>query len=203
MARITSYSTLVSAIEDRMNDTALDSYVDEFIQMAEAMFNRRLNCIDMEGTATIASDNDLPLPTDYKGSMTIRIGNDKAPLKQLGPDDFQEKWRDTTGEPENFAIFGGIIHLGPDPGSTSYTVTMTYLRTLTALSSTNTSNWLLEQHPDLYLYGSLLHAEFRGWNDERLPLINSAVEQMIAEINVHDARKRRGNLIDTVSSDYF
>lgn len=202
MASITSYDTLVSAIEDFMNDTSLDSSIPECIQMAEAMFNRRLNNLDMEGTATIAADGDLPLPSDYKGAMTIRI-DDEAPLRQLGADDFQAKWRDETGRPENFAIFGGAIHLGPDPGTDSYTVTMTYLRTLTALSSSSTSNWLLEAHPDLYLYGSLLHAEFRGWNDERLPMISNAVEQIIAEINRYDARRRRGNLVDDVQANYF
>lgn len=202
MARITSYSTLLDAIVDRMNDASQSTYADEFIQMAEAMFNRRLNNLDMEGTATIASDDALPLPTDYKGSMTIRI-DDEAPLKQLGPDDFQAKWRDQTGKPENFAIFSGQIHLGPDPGTTSYTVRMTYLRTLTGLTSTNTSNWLLEQHPDLYLYASLVEAEVRGWNNEQAGFYSGAVAQMIDEINRYDARRRRGNLWDDVSVAYY
>lgn len=202
MARITSYSTLLDAIVDRMNDAAQSTYADEFIQMAEAMFNRRLNNLDMEGTATIAADGDLPLPTDYKGSMSIRI-DDEKPLKQLGPDDFQAKWRDQTGAPVNFSIFSGQIHLGPDPGDGSYTVTMTYLRTLTALSSTSTSNWLLEQHPDLYLYASLVEAEVRGWNNEQAAFYSSAVSQMIDEINRYDARRRRGNLLDDVATAYY
>lgn len=202
MARITDYDTLVDAIVDRMNDAAMNDYADEFIQMAEAMFNRRLNNLDMEGTATIAADDELPLPTDYKGSMTIRIDNE-PPLKQLGADDFQAKWRDQTGRPENFAIYSGSIHLGPDPGTASYTVTMTYLRTLTALDDTNTTNWLLESHPDLYLYASLVEAEVRGWNNEQASFYSGAVSQMIDEINRYDARRRRGNLIDDVAVDYF
>lgn len=202
MASITSYSTLVDAIEDQMNDTSLDSHVPEFIQMAEAMFNRRLNNLDMEGTATIAADDDLPLPTDYKGAMSIRI-DDKPPLSQLSADDFQTRWSEASeAEPENFSIFGGVIHLGPAP-DTAYTVTMTYMRTLTGLSAVNTSNWLLEQHPDLYLYGSLLHAEFRGWNDDRLPVIGNAVEQIIAEINRYNARRKRGDLVGTVAATYY
>ena len=202
MPAIVSYTTLLDAIEDRMNDTALDSYIPEFIQMAEAMFNRRLNNLDMEGTATIAASATIPLPTDYKGAMSIRV-DDKKPLSQLSADDFQMRWSEASdAEPENFSIFGGVIHLGPEP-DTAYTVTMTYLRTLTGLSSTSATNWLLEQHPDLYLYGSLLHAEFRGWNDDRLPIISNAVEQIIAEINRHDARRRRGDLVGTVEGTYF
>lgn len=202
MARITTYTTLVDAIVDRMNDSSMSTQADEFIQMAEAMFNRRLNNLDMEGTATIAADASLPLPTDYKGSMTIRIDNE-APLKQLGPDDFQAKWRDQTGRPENFAIFSGDIHLGPDPGDGSYTVTMTYLRTLTALTSTNATNWLLDAHPDLYLYASLVEAEVRGWNNEQAGFYSGAVATMIDEINRYDARRRRGNLYDDVKAVYY
>lgn len=202
MAAIVSYATLLDAIEDRMNDSALEDYIPEFIQMAEAMFNRRLNCLDMEGTATIDADDDLPLPSDYKGAMSIRIG-DKPPLSQLSADDFQARWAEASeAEPENFSIFGGAIHLGPAP-DTTYTVTMTYLRTLTGLSSSSTTNWLLEQHPDLYLYGSLMHAEFRGWNDERLPVISNAVEQIIAEINRYNARRKRGDLVGTVEATYY
>ena len=80
---------------------------------------------------------------------------------------------------------------------------MTYLRTLTPLSENNTTNWLLEQHPFLYLYAALVLAEERGWNTEQALYYNSRVEGMIAEINIHDARKRRGNLTDNVAVEYF
>ena len=197
-----SYSDLVGAICDRMNDSGLSTMAPEFIRLAEASFNRRLSSIDQEGTATIPADASIPMPTDYKGAMSLRI-DDYAPLAQLSADDFQTKWTQAgTGRPENFAIFGGVINLGPAP-DTTYTVTMSYIRTLTPLSEVNTTNWLLEQHPDLYLMGSLLQAEFRGWNDDRLPLINSAVEGIIAEINAHEARRKRGNLTDTVAAEYF
>lgn len=197
-----SYSDLVDAICDRMNDSGLSTMAPEFIRLAEASFNRRLSSVDQEGTAAIPADASIPMPTDYNGAMSLRI-DDYPPLKQLSADDFQTKWSEANAaRPENFAIFGAAIHLGPEP-DTAYTLTMTYMRTLTPLSEVNTTNWLLEQHPDLYLYGALIQAEFRGWNDDRLPLINGAVEGMIAEINAHEARKKRGNLTDTVAVEYF
>ena len=199
---ITSYATLVSAIEDRMNDASLSTYADEFIQMAEAMFNRRLDTLESEGTATIAAAAISALPTDYKGVRSVHL-DDYGPLGQLSPDDFQARYaQDTAAQPEHYAIFSNTLYLGPTPDS-SYTVTMTYLRKLTSLSSANTTNWLLESHPDLYLYASLVHAEFRGWNDDRLALINNAVEGMIREINLADTRQRRGDMVGTVAGTYF
>lgn len=199
---IDSYSTLVDAICDRMNDASLEAYAPEFIQLAESSFNRRLISLDMEGTATIAADASIPVPSDYKGAMSLRI-DDYPPLAQLSADDFQTKWSEANpGRPENFAIFGGVINLGPAPDQ-AYTVTMNYLRTLAPLTATNTTNWLLEQHPDLYLSAALVEAEVRGWNDERAAILNGRVEGMIAEINTHDARRRRGNLTDAVAAEYF
>ena len=204
-APITSYQTLVDAIVDRMNDSSLDDYAPEFIQLAEALFNRELNNLDMEGTATLDLDSStttVALPTDYKGLRSLHL-DDRGPLTQLGPVDFQKRWADDSrAEPENFAIFGGVIHFGPMPDG-DYTATMTYLRTLTGLNSTDTTNWLLEQHPDLYLYGALVQAEFRGWNDDRLPMLGSLVDNTIASINKHDARKRRGDNPGTVEATYF
>jgi len=200
---ITSYSELVDAIVDRMEDSGLSTYAPEFIQMAEAMFNRRLNTLDMEVTATTAAANSIALPSGFKGFRSIKV-DDYSPLGQLSPDDFQAKYAEdtSTGVPVDYALYDGAIYLGPLPDS-AYTVTMTYLATLTGLSASNTSNWLLASHPDLYLYASLIHAEFRGWNDDRIPLLNNAVEGILAEINAADARKRRAGLVATVETEYF
>jgi len=121
----------------------------------------------------------------------------------LSPDEFQRKWeRDTAAQPENYALIAGSLYLGPQPDD-DYQITLTYVRTLTGLSDENTTNWLLESHPDLYLYSALIHAEFRGWNDERLPILKAAADEMVAEINTHDRRKRRGDYQATVSGNYF
>lgn len=202
MARITSYSTLVDAIVDRMNDSAMSTYAPEFIQFAEAMFNSRLSNLDAEGTATIDADDTIPLPTDYKELRSLHL-DDYGPLTQLSPDDFQTRWADDSeAQPENYAIFGNVIHLGPRPDDT-YTVTMTYVRTLTGLDSSNTTNWLLEKRPDLYLYAALAEAETRGWNNEQALFYNGRVEGILAEMNMADARARRGDLHGTVAATYY
>lgn len=191
---ITSYSTLVAAIVDRMNDSALSTFAPEFIQMAEAMFNRRLFNLEAEGTATIgttAGVESLAFPTDFVQLRSIHLNTDpRVLLEPMSADNIRHYWAArTTGKPQNYAISSDEIILAPAPDGV-YTVTMTYVRTLTALSASATTNWLLEKHPDIYLYGALIHAEFRGWNDDRLPLLNNAVEGMIAEIN-NVGNKRR------------
>lgn len=184
MARITDYDSLVDAIVDQMNDSGLSAGADLYIQMAESMFNRRLFNLEAEGTATIPADTSIPMPTDFVSIKSIYLDTDpRVLLTPMSADNIRQYWSaQTTGKPQNYALTSDEILLGPAPDD-DYTVTMTYLRSLTGLDSSNTTNWLIEKYPDLYLYGSLIHAEFRGWNDDRLPLLNSAVEGMIAEIN--------------------
>ena len=47
----------------------------------------------------------------------------------------------TTGQPTNFAIFGTEMELWPTPDA-AYTIEMVYTTYITALTSSNTTNWL-------------------------------------------------------------
>lgn len=204
MTIITTYATLQTAVLEEMDDTTLADYVPGFIRRAEAMFNRRLYSLDTEIATTAALTSVITtasLPTGYKGMISIRIG-DYAPLTQLSPEDFQRKWHEATAAiPENWAIIDETIHFGPDP-DTNYTANILYLSTLTALSSDNTSNWILAQHPDLYFDATLAYG-YRHVQDKRYVEYLASAEKIIAEINAYDARKRRSNSIETVPAEYF
>jgi hypothetical protein len=205
MTAVTSYATLLTAVMEEMDDTSIEDRIPGFIQRAEAMFNRRLYSLDAETTATastVANTAYVSLPTGYKGMISVRIG-DYEPLQYLSPDDFQRRWHESTAAvPENWSIINGLCYLGPTPDDV-YTVNFNCFRTLTALSATNTSNWLLEKHPDVYFDATLAFAERDDRNMERWAVLTASVEKTIAEINAFDARKKRGNLIGTVKAEYF
>lgn len=197
MAAITDYASLVAAIVRKLVDSDLTTTADEFIQLAEAMFNRRLNNLEMEATATtstVASDPTLALPTAFRSIKSIYLETDPlVVLPYMTPDQLRTYWATSaTGKPQNYSIISEQIVLGPTPDAT-YTVNLSYIRTLVALTSTNTTNWLLEKHPDLYLYGALGHAELDGWNDERASgVFYPLAEQIIDEINKEGLRRRIG-----------
>jgi hypothetical protein len=90
----------------------------------------------------------------------------------------------TTGKPLYFALVGNQIEVLPPP-DTGYTAELTYVATLAKLSDSNASNWILERHPDVYLYGSLLQAAPYLRDDERVglwtPLYAQAIEDMILQ----------------------
>ena len=132
------------------------------------------------------------LPVDFMSARALYIaGPPRVDLTYMTPFELSETWGDETGTPQNYTIVGGEILFGPYPDK-QYSVTMTYQRDLAPLSESNPSNWLLESHPDIYLFGALLHAEFYGWNDERLPLIKPQVDEWIEELNMLGNEKRYG-----------
>ena len=74
------------------------------------------------------------------------------------------------------------LRFAPSP-DTSYTGYLSYYKAISALSSSNTSNWMLANHPSVYLYGSLFHAaNFLGGMDPQqvqnwLAMYSTALER--------------------------
>lgn len=199
---IATYDDLIQVIQDWLKDSTLEDQAPAFIALAEARMNRLLITTDMEYTVTSAGASSLALPPDYRGLRYIHVSTDpRKVLKFLSPDNFHAKWdADDTGEPENYTIIGGTLYIGP---SSSDDVAITYTRTLAALSTDNTSNWMLEQNPDVYLAGSLMHAEIYGWNNERAVDFKGFWEEGISEINAANARKKRAETVETVPGAYY
>jgi hypothetical protein len=58
------------------------------------------------------------------------------------------------------------------------------------LSDSNTTNWLLDDHPDLYLFGSLARAEAYLKDDERVAFWKSAEDEALSEV-IREANQKR------------
>lgn len=170
---ISDYASLQAAVASWLNksgDSGLTAQIPTFIQLAEARFRRKLDDTDQDIKATLTfTDGAASLPSDF-GSL-----------------------RDIDGsfctQPITFEIVASQILTCP---AITGDAEIIYKQSLPALSDTVTTNWLLARAPDAYLFGSLIQAEFYGWNDERLPLIKAALDEMIDELVV-DSEARRWN----------
>ena len=204
---LATYSELVSAVTDEMKDSSLEAKVPQFIALAESQFNRMLYALEDEASATItvaADTGSTALPETFRKLRSLYIASDSSRvLQQLSPDDFKALYLDaSTGQPVHFAIYDGAFQWGPVPDG-DYTVTAIYIQGIPALTSDNPTNWLLESHPDLYLYGSLRQAELYGWNDERAKMFDTFIDNVLAQIRMADAIKRRGDWSGEVAGCYF
>ena len=65
-----------------------------------------------------------------------------------------------------------------------------FYKNIDALSDSNTTEQMLTNNPDVYLYGALLEAEPFLMNDERVPLWERGVRQVINDLQQQDDRDR-------------
>lgn len=192
-AAIPDLDTLKSTVSDWLDRDDLDTKIPTFILMAEAQFNRELRTPEMEKTTTgQVSGEDTPLPDDYSAMRAIyEEGSPDRPLKGIAPSAIRRDFDGTTGTPVAYALISGGIRLVPPPSS-SLLVTMDYWARIDALSTANPSNWLLEKHPDAYLFGTLFYAEAHLDNATRAGQWKSLLDETIGRINRAASNDRYG-----------
>ena len=160
---LNTYSALKTSIANWLNRSDLTSEISEdFIVLTEKDFNSKLRIRKMIATNssfTIDAET-VALPTGFLQirDMYIVDGGTKYALHYITPAQMDQiKGSSTSGQPSTFTIIGDNFRFAPTPAS-SYTATINYYKSFDALSDSNTTNYILTNHPAIYLYGSLYHA---------------------------------------------
>ena len=159
---LSSYSALKTSIANWLNRSDLTSEIaDDFIVLTEADLNSKLRIRKMITSTSITIDSETEsIPADFLQvrDFFITEGGTKYALKYITPAQMDQiKGSSTAGMPETFTILGDNFRFAPTPGS-SYTATINYYKEFDPLSSSNTTNYILTNHPSIYLYGALYHA---------------------------------------------
>lgn len=196
---ITTYATLQTATANWLDRTDLSARIPEFIELAEANFNRGVRSPDM-----IVKNDSFSLSSQYNtlpGDTLeiIRIVVDITPtitLEYLTPEEISEKRRDLggTGKPYYFTVVGGSsnqLEVLKSPDQT-YNSSIVYYTRIPALTDSATTNWLLDSHPDIYLFGALVEAEPYLKNDERFPLWSARLEKALGGLRLQGQRELHG-----------
>jgi len=194
---ITTYAQLQTATANWLDRTDLSARIPEFIELAEANFNRVIRQPDM-----IAKDDSFSIAGRYTTLPAntleiIRIVVDLTPvivLEYLTPEEISQRRivMSSTGKPYYFTMIGGSsnqLEVLPSPDST-YTSSIVYYTRIAALSDSATSNWLLAAHPDIYLFGTLVEAEPYLKNDERMPMWTTRLDKALNALGLQGQRER-------------
>lgn len=184
---IVDYASLQTAIGNWLHRTDLTAQIPDFIALAEAYMNGDLDSRSMETrtalTAT-AGNAYLSLPSDMIEMRRLMLQADyNEPLDYLTPDQMAKEYpTSTTNKPQAFTVIGSQVQLGPIPDS-AYTVELTYLQRIPALSVTNTTNWVLTSYPNAYLFGALVAAQPFLVNDARIATFQGLYKEAVDQIN--------------------
>lgn len=185
---LSTYAELKSAIEDWLEeDTLLSTRSADFITFLEADLNndkdfRTLDMNVVKTTTLTAGDPFVTLPTDFLSMRYVEEQGNATypPLTYLTPSALAAK-EDEVGYLRYFTIVNGKLKVKADPDG-GETLEMSYYQQIPALSDSNTSNWLLAKSPQLYLYGSLVHAEPFLQNDARTATWKALFEEAKAKL---------------------
>ncbi len=171
---LATYSDLKTSIANWLNRSDLTTEIaEDFIVLAEADFNSKLRIRKMNTSTSITIDSETEsMPSDFLQvrDFFITEGGTKYALKYITPAQMDQiKGSSTSGMPSTYTILGDNFRFAPTP-SGSYTGTLNYYAKFPALSDTNTSNYILANHPAIYLYGSLFHAAnfLGGYNPQQV-----------------------------------
>lgn len=173
---------LKAAIIEWSHRGDLASIVPTWITLATSVFNRDLRVPEMEARTTPASPivaEFTGLPTGFLEIRGIYLA-DGTELRYLPAQQFAGVvGRNETFDDPIYTIEDFQLRFRPAPtASTPLTPTILYYERITVPASDGGDNWLMRDWPDLYLYGSLLHA--RAWMqaDERLATVDAYKEAL-------------------------
>lgn len=187
-----TYSGLKATIADYLNRDDLTSVIPSFITLAEAKFNRKLRMRQMIKRATATIDTQyFAYPADWLQAKEFILNTNPITYMEFVTDKQANELRQdqiiATGKPSYYTIIGTQIEVIATP-DTGYTGELTYYGKISALSDSNTSNWLLAYAPDLYLYGALLEAAPYLKDDERLGTWSTLYTNSLGDMEVADQR---------------
>ena len=192
---IGTYAELQTAVANWLDRDDLTDRIPEFIALAEAKMNRNLRISLMENVSTAITMTgkvrDYSLPAGFTGMKEFHLTTSPVtPLSYITPEMMNRMWAGSnTGKPQAFTLFSDAgtrkIKVGPAPDS-AYTTSMLYLKKIDNLSVTNTTEVMLTENPDIYLYGALLEAEPFLMNDARVQLWASMLQQVAKDLQDRD-----------------
>lgn len=184
---IKNYKDLQTSIAGWLKRTNLTDRIPDFITLAEASLNRQLRTRQMASIYMRTTDqNVITLPDDFLDAEKLDLNGETltytarwtADADQLG----QTSDRLYTMIGNSVWIMGRI-----DAGSL---FRLFYYQRLTPLSDAEPQNWLIEDAPDAYLYGSLMQAEPYLKNDARVQIWGSQYSAIIEAMNSNSSRAR-------------
>jgi hypothetical protein len=182
-----TYTGLKASIATWLIKSNLTASIPDFITLAEAQMRREITSIGhVDNYADVEIDESgwtLPCNADEVASVTY----DDRPLTYLSPDRINEVCRTNPGY---YTIDGKTLRV-----SASGTVTIRLKKTFCPLSSTVACNWLLREHPDVYLYGALMQAAPFLKDDSRIPVWGQFFGNAIDSINKREIRRQTGGML--------
>lgn len=199
---ITTYSTLKDAVADFLDRTDLTTQIPTFIQLCEADINAQFNHRGVESTSTLtptASSRTIALPTGYREPLNLwGLWEGSA-----GTFDVRAVIREAMhistvdGIPSAWCIDGDNVSFDcPCNSASQYTFLFRWVGGV-ALSDSTTTNLILTNYPNVYLFGALKEAAPYLRDPDALALWEGKYQDAIMKAKAKESRDKSLTTLST------
>ncbi len=181
---ITTYTELVAALDGAsgyLHRTDLTAKIPDFIRLAESKINRKLRLLlqEQESTLTASVGSRLmAVPTRFGTPIALWLTTylPREEIIYMNPERLPVT---TTSSASMYYTIDGNYVATENPADIAYTYTFRYLTTFDiATTSTNT---VLTDYPDVYIYGALAESVSITQDFDKLPIWTGKFDQAIKE----------------------
>ncbi len=188
---ITTYDELKASIANWLNRDDLAAVIPDFIALAEAQIARDVRHWRQEKRVTTSVNEQYEnLPNDWLEMIQIQLTAGGS-LQAVSASELQSRKEVslTANKPRYYRLTSDQIELYPAPDQ-PYEASMQYYARVPALSDAETFNWILTEYPDIYLYGSLVHAAPYLADDQRITVWASLYKSAVDALNKDSTNSR-------------
>lgn len=154
---ISTFAELKTAIASWAHRSNLTASLGDLVALAEADIRKDVRCQAMETlTSGTLTGETLALPTGFVWGKRFKVG--RYVQEYMTPADYSDlsEQDDTSAR---YTIIGQTIYFLNGANGDSYS--LIYYKAFTAFSVDADTNWLLTNHPDVYLWAGCKQAAIR------------------------------------------
>jgi hypothetical protein len=188
---LANYSDLQTSVANWTHRSDLTSLIPDFVTMAEARISRdlRLRRQITSGTLTcVAGTQSVALPSDWLEFENLSVEtNPSRQLVYVPIEHLDAKYpTNYSGVPAVFTIEGDNVLFGPTPDS-AYVIDNIYYARFPSLI-TDSTNWLMTNHPNIYLFATLIEAFLYMQNQDQAAVFTARYQQGVQQLQEQDDR---------------
>ena len=147
---IGTYGQLKTAVANWLHRTDLTSVIPDFIALAESIIRHDVRCRAMEQSATgTLTTNTVATPTRFAQARRVLLGG--YVQEYVSPQTWDLLESSSSG---HYTILGSNFLFQ----STSADYQIDYWQWFAPFTDDGDTNWLLTNHPDIYLFAALIEA---------------------------------------------
>jgi len=179
-----NYGELKTALTNWTKRSDLSSHYQTFVDQVQARLNTDVRVrgrIASATLSTVAGTESVALPSDWLRGLSLDI--EGHGLEYRTPEELRAAYPSSfSGRPVVYSIEGDNLILGPKPDSV-YSIRARYYQRFTAFAGDSSTDWVLTNYPNVYLFGCLVEAEAFAMDDNRSAVWEQRYQQAVNAMN--------------------